>query len=142
MIDANTSMVTPQGHQTLNLTPTMNGEGYSNINRIRKGVFTRLSLPLVGVYFLQVPLFSQFIFTLINPTFWNNLIGTHYSGYSGGNMIVNYFFPSWFIEFKTMTDLETLANILYQGYPTAQLLVGVALWAVLIGIIKVTAAKA
>lgn len=118
---------------TLSLSTTHMG-----VNRIRKGVFSRL----FSIYILQIPLLSQYIFTLINPAFWNNIIGTHYTGYSGGNMIVNYFFPSWFVEFKTMTDLETLANILYQGYPTAQLLVGVALWAVLIGIIKVTASKA
>jgi NADH:ubiquinone oxidoreductase subunit 6 (subunit J) len=54
------------------------------------------------------------------------------------DMVVNYFFPSWSIEFKTMTDLETLAHILYVGYPTALILVSVALWVVMIGIIKVT----
>lgn len=37
-----------------------------------------------------------------------------------------------------MTDLETLAHILYVGYPTALILVSVALWVVMIGIIKVT----
>jgi len=37
-----------------------------------------------------------------------------------------------------MTDIETLANILYLGYPTALILIGIALWVVMIGIIKVT----
>jgi hypothetical protein len=32
---------------------------------------------------------------------------------------VNYFYPSWSLEFKTMTDLETLANILYVGFSPA-----------------------
>nr|NP_150308.1 NADH dehydrogenase subunit 6 [Spizellomyces punctatus]AAK84237.1 NADH dehydrogenase subunit 6 [Spizellomyces punctatus] len=54
------------------------------------------------------------------------------------NLVVTYFFPAWSIEFKTMTDLETLANILYVGYPTALILISVALWVVMIGIIKVT----
>lgn len=54
------------------------------------------------------------------------------------NGVVNYCYPSWTIEFKTMTDLETLANILYLGYPTALILIGIALWVVMIGIIKVT----
>jgi NADH:ubiquinone oxidoreductase subunit 6 (subunit J) len=53
-------------------------------------------------------------------------------------MVVNYFLPAWSIEFKTMTDLETLANILYVGYPTALILISIALWVVMIGIIKVT----
>ena len=127
---------------TFSLSSTYNDNNHLNLNRSTNRGISRL----FNFYILQVPLFSQFVFTLINPAFWNNLgdltIGSHYTGYNGGNMIVNYFFPSWFIEFKTMTDLETLANILYQGYPTAQLLVGVALWAVLIGIIKVTASKA
>lgn len=52
--------------------------------------------------------------------------------------IVNYFYPAWSIEFKTMTDLETLANLLYVGFPTALILISVALWVVMIGIIKVT----
>ena len=55
-----------------------------------------------------------------------------------GHHQVAFFYPSWSIEFKTMTDLESLANILYLGYPVSLLLIGVALWVVMIGIIKVT----
>lgn len=107
------------------------------VRRSSNGVQTRF----LSFQIIQVPLLSQFVFTLINPSFQSKFINTN-TGYGGGDMVVNYFFPSWFIEFKTMTDLETLANILYLGYPTAQLIVGIALWAVLIGIIKVTASKA
>jgi NADH:ubiquinone oxidoreductase subunit 6 (subunit J) len=57
------------------------------------------------------------------------------------NWYVNYFYPSWSIEFKTMTDIETLANILYVGYPIALILISVALWIVMIGIIKVVTVK-
>jgi NADH:ubiquinone oxidoreductase subunit 6 (subunit J) len=56
----------------------------------------------------------------------------------GGTSLLNFFYPAWSIEFKTMTDLESLANILYVGYPLSLLLIGVALWIVMIGIIKVT----
>jgi len=37
----------------------------------------------------------------------------------GDSDFVNYFFPSWFIEFRSMSDIETLGNILYLGYPLA-----------------------
>jgi len=40
-----------------------------------------------------------------------------------------------------MTDLETLALILYVGYPTALILVSVALWVVMIGIVDITINK-
>ncbi len=122
-----TAMVEGSLSGTLGLSD--NQDGHLSVRRTNQGVYTRI----LSFQVLQIPLFSQYIFNLINP---------QTTGYGGGNMIVNYFFPSWFVEFKTMTDLETLANILYLGYPTAQLLIGVALWAVLIGIIKVTASKA
>ncbi len=83
----------------------------------------------LSFYILQIPIQFYYILILIK-------------GNKSNSQIVNYFFPSWFVEYKTMTDLETLANILYLGYPTAQLLIGVTLWVVLIGIIKVTATKA
>jgi|SRR5689334_19920501 len=60
------------------------------------------------------------------------------SSFMNKNRVVNYFYPAWSIEYKTMTDLETLANILYVGYPTAFILISVALWVVMIGIIQVT----
>ena len=36
-----------------------------------------------------------------------------------------------------MTDIETIANILYIGYGTALILVGVALWVVMIGMVQI-----
>jgi len=64
----------------------------------------------------------------VTPTSWDQ----------DSTSLVNYFYPAWTTEFKTMTDLETLANLLYLGYPTALILIGIALWVVMIGIIKVT----
>ncbi|KAI9087676.1 hypothetical protein DFS34DRAFT_445807 [Phlyctochytrium arcticum] len=49
-----------------------------------------------------------------------------------------YFYPAWSIEFHTLTDLQTFANLLYVGYSVAFLLIGVTLWVTMIGIIKVT----
>ncbi len=39
---------------------------------------------------------------------------------TGGNvMIGTYFYPQWAIEYKTMTDIETLGLMTYVAYPTA-----------------------
>ena len=51
--------------------------------------------------------------------------------------VENYFLCSWYIEFKTMTDIDTLANILYIGYGHALILVGVALWIVMVGMVQI-----
>ena len=40
----------------------------------------------------------------------------------------NYFLCSWYIEFKTMTDIDTLANILYIGYGHALLIYPIKYW--------------
>lgn len=76
-----------------------------------------------GVAIILLPMMGFFYIT------WNPAVGQG---------PVNYFYPAWTTEFKTMTDLETLANLLYLGYPTALILIGIALWVVMIGIIKVT----
>jgi NADH:ubiquinone oxidoreductase subunit 6 (subunit J) len=52
------------------------------------------------------------------------------------SLVVNYFYPAWSIELKTMSDLSTLANLIYVGYPTALIFIALALWVVLIGIIR------
>ena len=52
--------------------------------------------------------------------------------------IANYFFPNWSIDFLTLTDISTLATMLYIAYPTALVLISIALWVVMIGIIKLT----
>lgn len=54
-----------------------------------------------------------------------------------GMDIYCYFYPSWVIEYKTLTDIESQAILIYVAYPTAQLLIGTALWTVMIGIISI-----
>jgi hypothetical protein len=35
------------------------------------------------------------------------------------SLITTYFYPNWTTEFKLMTDIETLAHMIYIAYPTA-----------------------
>lgn len=74
-----------------------------------------------------------YTFELINST-------TTYIGHSQFSMtpIVTYFYPSWAVEYQTMTDIQTLAYIVYLAYPLALIQIGIAQWAVMIGIIAVT----
>lgn len=55
--------------------------------------------------------------------------------------IITFFYPSWAISFKTMTDIETLAIGIAVAYPIALYLIGIALWAVLIGVISITSSN-
>ena len=59
-------------------------------------------------------------------------------GLTLGINIANYLFPNWSIDFLTLTDISTLATMLYIAYPTALVLISIALWVVMIGIIKLT----
>jgi len=40
-----------------------------------------------------------------------------------------------------MTDIISLANSIYIGYPIILIIIGIALWVVMIGIIKLTLDK-
>jgi len=44
----------------------------------------------------------------------------------------------WTIDFETMTDIISLANTTYIGYPVVLIIIGLALWVVMVGIIKLT----
>ena len=39
--------------------------------------------------------------------------------------IANYLFPNWSIDFLTLTDISTLATMLYIAYPTALVLISI-----------------
>lgn len=69
------------------------------------------------------------------PSYLSSILSFSTSISSG---TTTFFFPNWAIEFKTMTDIETLAIGIAVAYPTALFLIGIALWAVLIGIISIT----
>lgn len=57
------------------------------------------------------------------------------------NSFAIYYYTSWFELYKNFTDIETIANIIYLAYPTALVFLGILLWSVLIGVIKITMAN-
>lgn len=52
--------------------------------------------------------------------------------------IMEYFIPSYNTEFLTITDIQSLGYILYLAYPIIIVLIGVLLWCVLIGILRIS----
>lgn len=54
------------------------------------------------------------------------------------NYIKQIFVPSYDIEFLDITDLESLGFTLYLAYPIIVVLIGVLLWCVLIGILRIS----
>lgn len=52
--------------------------------------------------------------------------------------ISHYFFPDWSFDFYTFSDIQSIAQLIYMGYPTAIILISLILWTVMIGIIKIT----
>jgi hypothetical protein len=52
--------------------------------------------------------------------------------------IHNFFVPSFSTEFLTFTDIESLGYILYLGFPFITILIGILLWCVLIGILRIS----
>jgi hypothetical protein len=66
---------------------------------------------------------------------------TYQIGGSSNELEINikeYFIPSYDNEFLTITDIESLGFILYLGYPIIIVLIGVLLWCVLIGILRIS----
>lgn len=57
--------------------------------------------------------------------------------HSGGGSIKNHFVSSYSSEFLTITDIESFGYVLYLGYPLATVLLGILLWCVLIGILRI-----
>ncbi len=106
-------------------------------------VFNFQSL-LPSVSFNYILLLAFFLFFIISALFLLTFSSLESSApgsalfSSGLSSISTFFYPSWAIEFKTMTDIETLAIGIAVAYPTALYLIGLALWAVLIGIISIT----
>jgi len=52
--------------------------------------------------------------------------------------ISHYFFPDWSFDFNAFSDIQSIAQLIYMGYPTAIILISLILWTVMIGIIKIT----
>jgi NADH-quinone oxidoreductase subunit J len=52
--------------------------------------------------------------------------------------IVAYFYPSWATSFVAFSDVYTLGIMIYLAYPVSLILIGLALWVTLIGVIPLT----
>lgn len=92
----------------------------NNIMIIKNDIKTQIQNPYI---------FQQIVVTLI--IIGNNII------INNNEHIFTYIYPTWAIEYKTMTDIETLGYIIYMGYPIIQIQIGIILWIVLIGIISI-----
>ncbi len=103
------------------------------------------SFPSLHLFFSLILFFSSFSFILFQLTsslsydsfFITNFMNTFTTQVSETLHLVSYFHTQWGIEFKTMTDLENLGLIVYVGYPIALILLSVALWVVMIGVISI-----
>lgn len=92
----------------------------NNIMVIKNEIKTQIQNPYI---------FQQIM--IIGIVMVNNII------INNNNEIYTYIYPTWAIEYKTMTDIETLGYIIYMGYPIIQIQIGIILWIVLIGIISI-----
>ena len=54
------------------------------------------------------------------------------------NNIYNYFYINYFSEFISFTDVQSLAYFLFLAYPFVIILIGIILWIILIGILKIS----
>ena len=55
--------------------------------------------------------------------------------------IYNYFYINYFSEFISFTDVQSLAYFLFLAYPFVIILIGIILWIILIGILKISFAN-
>jgi di/tricarboxylate transporter len=81
----------------------------------------------LGVFVLLLLLFVPFTLSFTDVA--SNELDTN---------IKEYFIPSYDNEFLTITDIQSLGFILYLGYPIIIVLIGVLLWCVLIGILRIS----
>jgi hypothetical protein len=67
----------------------------------------------------------------------------NFDTYENGNEIIkgsilNYIKTDWSSQFINFTDLQSFGFILYLAYPIITVLLGILLWIVLIGILKIS----
>jgi hypothetical protein len=67
----------------------------------------------------------------------------NFDAYENGNEIIkgsilNYIKTDWSSQFINFTDLQSFGFILYLAYPIITVLLGILLWIVLIGILKIS----
>lgn len=102
-------------------------------------LFTRLKKSFIFKF--TIFFFILFLFQLIiNLTGITSDLGFNpiFQIFNFNFNILTFFYPFWYNSFYTFTDLNTLALILFQAYSVAIVLISLVLWAVLIGIIKIT----
>lgn len=112
-----------------------------NVNNNTKTSSILSSFTFQFIVFL-VPLFIQAIsqiYDLHDNTFKSSSTLQSYLDPSLSIDVFTYFYPSWSTVYISFIDLHTQANSLYQVYPVSLLLIGIALYATMIGIIAVTA---
>ena len=51
---------------------------------------------------------------------------------------MEYFVPSYNKEFTSISDIESFGYMLYLAYPLIIILLGILLWCVLIGILRIS----
>ena len=115
---------------------TSNNSSNNNFNNL---IISFYSSYIFQILFL-ITLFAVGLYYAIITKGVESFLSGSFLEYQGPT-VTTFFYPSWAMEFKTMTDIETLAIGISVAYPTAQYLIGLALWAVLIGIISITTHK-
>lgn len=67
--------------------------------------------------------------------FYNLLSSSHYSS---SLFIFNFFNPNYVSSFISLSDIESFGYILYLGYPVIIILLGILLWCIQIGILRIS----
>ncbi len=116
-------------YQPLLFTPTI---GERNIENDSNNISTMSIIQQFKNKNIFIGIGQIFIIQFTNIVFGTNLEIEN---------IYTFIYPEWAIEYKSMTDIETLGYIVYIGYPIAQILIAQTLWAVLIGIISISTTK-
>lgn len=100
-------------------------------------LYINLSIFLLSFFIIILPIFLTIYYMPIGSYVSDNNITMSLNILDSEINIYNYIYPSWFIEYKTITDIENQAIIIYVAYPTALILISLTLWTVMIGIISI-----
>lgn len=95
------------------------GTGYNDPNT---GKYQQIENPKFDAVTIKIEKFIDMLSTSIEENFFE---------------IYTYFYPTWAIEFQTLTDIEIFGILIYVAYPIAQIQISLALWIVMIGIISI-----
>nr|YP_009659065.1 NADH dehydrogenase subunit 6 [Chytriomyces confervae]QCQ69063.1 NADH dehydrogenase subunit 6 [Chytriomyces confervae] len=102
------------------------------------------NLSLIGKLALALGVVMSILFISLNVDVTGNLVGMESgtmaisSDWMGSQGIVAYFNPSWATAYVSLSDVYTLGFMIYLAYPISLILIGLALWITLIGVIPLT----